>query len=412
MTTINQEHFITKNANLLILVAALGYFVDVYDLVLFGVVRIDSLKSLGIDNDIAIGTIGKSLLNYQMIGMMVGGFIWGIIGDKKGRLSVLFGSIIMYSIANILNGYVQTIEQYKILRFIAGIGLAGELGAGITLVAETMSKEKRGLGTMLVASIGVLGAVVASLIASKFQWRHSYIIGGVMGLLLLIMRIGVHESGMYKQIVHQEVRRGDLLYLFSKGKLLKKYLLVLAIGMPIWYTIHSYIFFSKEISLAMGMEETINPKYAIMFNYIGLCIGDICSGALSQLLQSRKKAILTFISLIVAAIFIFFRWGHTSLTAAYLCCGIIGFSTGYWAVFITASAEQFGTNLRSTVATTAPNVVRGSVYLVDIMVSYFAALSSNYIQGVLITGVFFIGIGFLATFFIQETFGKNLDFTE
>ncbi len=408
----NQEHIVTKNVNLLILVAALGYFVDVYDLVLFGVVRIDSLKSLGITDDLAIGTIGKSLLNYQMIGMMIGGFIWGIIGDKKGRLSVLFGSIIMYSLANILNGYVQTIEQYKILRFIAGVGLAGELGAGITLVAETMSKEKRGMGTMLVASIGVLGAVVASLMAARFPWRHSYLIGGIMGLGLLVLRIGVHESGMYKQIVHQEVKRGDFLYLISKGKLLRKYLLVLAIGMPIWFTIHSFIFFSKEMSQAMGMEEVISPKYAIMFNYIGLCVGDICSGALSQWLKSRKMAIGAFILLIITAIFIYLNWGHTSLTAGYICCAIIGFSTGYWAVFITASAEQFGTNLRSTVATTAPNVVRGSVYLVDIMVSFFAATFSNYIQGVLITGVFFIGIGLIATFFIKETFGTSLEFTE
>jgi hypothetical protein len=233
-----------------------------------------------------------------------------------------------------------------------------------------------------------------------------------MGMGLLALRIGVHESGMYKQIVHQEVKRGDILYLFSKGKLLRKYLLILAVGMPIWFTIHSFIFFSKEMSQAMGMEKIISPKYAIMFNYIGLCIGDITSGAISQWMKSRKKAIFLFIALIVVAIYIYLNWGHTSLTAGYISCALIGFSTGYWAVFITASAEQFGTNLRSTVATTAPNVVRGSVYIVDIMVSYFATMSNNYIHGVLITGVFFIGIGLIATFFIKETFGTSLEFTE
>jgi MFS family permease len=402
-----------KGLYMLLLVAALGYFVDVYDLVLFGVVRVDSLKGLGITDDLSIKTMGESLFNFQMIGMLIGGILWGILGDKKGRLSVLFGSIIMYSLANILNAYITNVEQYKILRFIAGIGLAGELGAGVTLVSETMSKEKRGLGTMLVASFGVMGAVVASLLASKFDWRTSYLIGGVMGIVLLVLRIGVHESHMYKSVIQNtSIQKGNFLQLFSNKKLFKKYLTILIVGIPIWFTINVFIIFSKEMGQALHMTEVPLPKYAILFNYIGLCVGDILSGTLSHLIKSRKKAILIFLLLNISAIILYLTYGKTGLTPFYICCGYIGFSVGYWAVFITSAAEQFGTNIRSTVATTAPNMVRGAVYLVNIVVGYFASIFGGHLNGVLVSCLLFIGSSLIALYFLEETYGKELDYTE
>lgn len=405
-----------KGLTLLILVAALGYFVDIYDLVLFGVIRIPSLKGIGITSDTDLAYYGKMLFNFQMWGMLAGGVFWGILGDKKGRLSVLFGSIFLYSIANILNGTIRTVEEYKVLRFIAGFGLAGELGAGVTLVSETMSKEKRGLGATIIASVGVLGAVVASLLSSYpdlISWRVNYFIGGGMGIVLLFMRIGVAESGMFKQITQKEnVSRGNILLLFKDMPTFTKYLSVILVGLPIWYIINSFVFFSKEMGQAMNMTDVPLPSKAIMYSYIGLCFGDMASGLFSQYTKSRRKAILLFLLLSIASIVFYLTVGKQNLTLFYVACTIIGFSSGYWAVFNITASEQFGTNLRATVTTSVPNFVRGAVPLVNILADSFRVSGTSYITANLYVGLIVFALAFIALFTLRDTFSKELDYVE
>lgn len=396
--------------NLIVLIAALGYFVDIYDLVLFGVVRSASLLSLGLEGEELL-TVGASLMNWQMGGMLIGGIIWGIWGDKKGRVSVLFGSILIYSIANIANGLVQDIPTYKVLRFLAGIGLAGELGAGITLVSETMTKENRGWGTTLVATVGICGAVAAALVADTFDWRTSYYVGGGLGLMLLLLRIGVYESGMYSKLQTSSVSKGNFLKLFTNKKSFVKYLSVILIGVPIWYVVGILVIFSPEIGKAMGMAELPTGGNAILYCYVGLAIGDLGSGFLSQYFKSRNKVVFGFILLTAFFIGGYFSFAGQSLTVFYIMCLLLGFATGYWAVFVTMASEQFGTNIRATVTTTAPNFVRGSLIIVVLMFE-FGREYLGIINSAFVVGVFWILLAFIALAKLPETFGKDLDYLE
>jgi MFS family permease len=404
-----------KNTNLLVLIAALGYFVDIYDLVLFSVERIDSLKEiLGVSaSKDEIKNVGMQLLNWQMGGMLVGGIVWGIYGDKKGRLSVLFGSILMYSLANIANGFVQTVEQYALLRFISGFGLAGELGAGITLVSETMSKEKRGIGTMIVATVGVFGAVVAGFMGDIItNWRYSFFLGGGMGLLLLIMRIGVFESGMFESMKKSTIPKGNLLLLLKSKTNLMKYLGVIAIAVPVWYVMGILITFSPEMMKSLGVTTfTPDPGKAIMFAYLGITFGDFLSGMLSQLLKSRKKVLTLFLVLTILSVFMYFTLAVKSEFMFYGVITFVGIATGYWAVFMSTAAELFGTNIRATVTTTAPNFVRGSVIFLTLGFKYLEVYFSAINAAVLIGIVTFIP-AFLALYKMEETFHKDLDYVE
>jgi putative MFS transporter len=402
-----------KNINLIILVAALGYFVDIYDLVLFGIVRVKSLKDLGLSSE-AIERVGISLMNWQMAGMLIGGIFWGILGDKKGRLSVLFGSILMYSAANIANGFVNTTEEYALWRFIAGIGLAGELGAGITLVSETMSKENRGYGTTIVATVGVFGAVVAGLLGDVVEsWRTSYFIGGAMGLLLLLLRIGVYESGMYDSMKQSNVSRGNFLTLFTTFSRARKYFSVIMIAVPVWYVMGILIILSPEMSRAMGMSEAPNPGKSIMFAYIGITIGDIASGLLSQWLRSRKKVIVLFLVMTIFCIAAYFTLGKSSLFSFYTVATFIGFATGYWAVFMSTASESFGTNIRATVTTTAPNFVRGAVIPLTFIYQYLKdSLHIEAMQAAIAIGVITFLLALYAAYSLEDTFDKDLNYTE
>jgi MFS family permease len=404
-----------KNTNLLVLIAALGYFVDIYDLVLFSVERIDSLKEIlgaSASKD-EIKNVGMQLLNWQMGGMLVGGIVWGIYGDKKGRLSVLFGSILMYSLANIANGFVQTVEQYALLRFISGFGLAGELGAGITLVSETMSKEKRGIGTMIVATVGVFGAVVAGFMGDIItNWRYSFFLGGGMGLLLLIMRIGVFESGMFESMKKSNIPKGNLLLLLKSKTNLMKYLGVIAIAVPVWYVMGILITFSPEMMKSLGVTTfTPDPGKAIMFAYLGITFGDFLSGMLSQLLKSRKKVLTLFLVLTILSVFMYFTLAVKSEFMFYGVITFVGIATGYWAVFMSTAAELFGTNIRATDTTTAPNFVRGSVIFLTLGFRYLEVYFSAINAAVLIGIVTFIP-AFLALYKMEETFHKDLDYVE
>jgi MFS family permease len=404
-----------KNTNLLVLIAALGYFVDIYDLVLFSVERIDSLKEIlgAAATKDEIKNVGMQLLNWQMGGMLVGGIVWGIYGDKKGRLSVLFGSILMYSVANIANGFVQTVEQYALLRFISGFGLAGELGAGITLVSETMSKEKRGIGTMIVATVGVFGAVVAGFMGDVItNWRYSFFLGGAMGLVLLIMRIGVFESGMFESMKKSNVHKGNLLQLLKSKTNLIKYLGIIAVAVPVWYVMGILITFSPEMMKSLGVTTfTPDPGKAIMFAYLGITFGDFLSGMLSQLLKSRKKVLTLFLVLTILSVFMYFTLAVKSEFMFYGVVTLVGIATGYWAVFMSTAAELFGTNIRATVTTTAPNFVRGSVIFLTLGFRYLETYFSTINAAVLI-GIVTFALAFLALYKMEETFHKDLNYVE
>lgn len=399
-----------RNVTLIIIVAALGYFVDIYDLILFSIVRVKSLKELGVvDADLL--DIGATIMNSQMIGMLVGGVLWGILGDKRGRLSVLFGSIILYSLANIANGFVTDVTAYTAIRFIAGIGLAGELGAGITLVTENMSKEKRGYGTMIVAGVGLLGAVAAALIAGHYTWQTSYFIGGGMGLLLLLLRVGLAESGMFKELKETAHQRGNILMLFNDKKRFKKYLYCILIGLPLWFVVGVLITFSPEFGKALGSTSVINAGEGIMYCYIGIALGDIVAGFLAQLLKSRKKVMLLFLVLSAISILIYLNTqGLTPKKFIWLSL-LLGFASGYWATFVTIASEQFGTNLRATVTTTVPNFIRGSLVLIIISFQFFKG-HVGILQSALIVGFTCVIISLLALSQLKETFNKDLDYVE
>lgn len=399
-----------KNITAIVIVAALGYFVDVYDLILFSVVRKPSLSSLGVAGDAQL-YIGVQLLNFQMAGMLIGGILWGILGDKKGRISVLFGSIFLYSAANIANGFVQDVSVYSMLRFIAGVGLAGELGAGITLVSEVMSKEARGWGTTIVATVGLLGAVVAALIANKFDWRISYFIGGAMGLVLLILRIGVYESGMYKNIKDAGVSKGNFILLFTDKERFFKFMKCIFIGLPTWFVIGVLVTFSDKFAEALGVKGQINPANSIMFAYIGIVIGDFISGFLSQIMKSRKKVILIFLTLNIIFIFIYLYVNHFSQEYFYFLCAMLGFSNGFWAVFVTNASEQFGTNFRATVTTSVPNIIRGTTVPLTLSFQYLSGFT-GIIYAATIVAVIDLIIAYSAAIRSEETFGKDLDYVE
>ncbi len=392
-----------------VVVAALGYFVDIYDLVLFLVLGPKSLTAIGIPQDLIVSNF-EYLLNVQMGGMLLGGIIWGILGDKKGRLSVLFGSIITYSLANVANGFVTNMEMYVLLRFVAGFGLAGELGAGITLVSEVMSKENRGYGTMLVASIGVMGAVVAALVGET-DWRLAYWIGGGLGLSLLVLRIGILESSMFSKAEATLVARGNFFSLFSNPKRAYKYLFCILIGLPVWFIIGKLVALSPEFAKELNVSGTIVRGKSVMLCYSGLVFGDLASGLISQWLKSRKRAISLFYGLNAIIVCLYLYLKELSPTQFYLLIFLLGFTVGYWAIFITNASEQFGTNLRATVATTVPNFVRGSLILITFGLNAFKS-EFGMIGGTAFMGVLLMLVAFFSLKALPETFGKDLDYVE
>lgn len=397
-----------------VVIAALGYFVDIFDLLLFGIVRVPSLETLQLDID----KVGTLIINWQMSGLLIGGILWGILGDKKGRLSVLFGSILVYSIANILCGFLPQLPHenivtiYASLRFIAGIGLAGELGAGITLVSESLPKDLRAIGTSIVAGFGLLGAVAAQLsVQLASDWTISYFIGGAMGLALLILRISVSESGIYKEIAHDSsVKKGNFIMFFTNKERFIKYIKCIFIGLPTWYCIGILAVMANQFAPAMGIEK-LEPGKAIMWAYIGISAGDFFSGFLSHYFNSRKKAILYMLLFtIIGVLFLLGGMAKTDISY-YFFCTWLGFGTGYWAMFVTVGAEQFGTNIRSTAATTIPNMVRG---LLPIMLLGFDSFktSTNVIISAFLIGIIVFFLAIYATLTIPETHNIELNYNE
>ncbi|WP_316794506.1 MFS transporter [Pedobacter frigoris] len=394
-----------------VIVAALGYFVDIYDLLLFGIVRVPSLTELGLD-EAGVSVQGASILNWQMSGLLIGGVLWGVLGDKKGRLSVLFGSIITYSIANFACGFVQDVTIYKIFRFIAGIGLAGELGAGITLVSESLPKRLRAIGTSVVAGVGLLGAVAAYFTVELFSWRYAYFTGGGLGLLLLILRIGVFESGMFKSMqTFEGLKKGNLASFFTNKDRLKLYLKCIGIGLPTWYVIGILTTFSNEFGKALNITESIKPGLAVMWCYVGLAGGDLLSGIISYYLASRRKAIALFMMFTLVGSIIYLYGGVKSATGLYVMCGWLGFGIGYWAMFVTVAAEQFGTNIRATAATTIPNMVRGTVIGMTTLYAFLKPVVFE-LNAAAIVGLICFVVGFYCVMTVPETHNRDLNFIE
>ena len=407
-----------KKLGLTILVASLGYFVDIYDLQLFNIVSKESLRGIGITDENLIKTLDYSLFLWQMSGIILGGLIWGILGDKRGRKKILFGSILIYSLANIANAFVTNVEAYSVIRFITGIGLAGELGAAVTLINESMSKEKRGIGTMIIVTMGALGAVAAVGI-HKIQftmlglesWQMSYIIGGCLGLLLLFMRFQTFESEMFDKVEKQKVQRGNFFMLFKTKERALRYLSCIAIGLPVWFCVGLLIKFSEKFATVLEVDGAIDPTTCIIFCYLGLSGGDLISGFISQFLKSRKKIIFFYLGTTVMISLYFLLVHHHSVNTFYALSALLGATTGYWVLFVSNAAEQFGTNIRSTVASTVPNFVRGSTVPIVLTFKYIEP-SFGVINSALIIGGVTIGIAAIALAYLPETFGKNLNFIE
>ena len=403
--------------NIAVIVAALGYFVDIYDLLLFTIVREPSLSGLGVDLTVKkeVMMASTSVINWQMWGLLIGGIVWGIMGDKKGRLSVLFGSILLYSIANFITGYVETVQQYAYARFVAGIGLAGELGAGITLVSELLPKNKRGVGTSLVAGIGLFGAVAAYFTYQFSQdWRLCYKIGGGLGLVLLVLRISVAESGMFREVKNKGVSRGNLFMFFNNAKRFRKYILAILIGLPTWFVIGVLVNLSNRFATEFYGENKIESGRSIMYAYAAIAVGDILVGLVSQYFQSRKKALYLFYAFTILSGIFFFSGAIQSDTTMYIACAMLGFSTGFWAIFVTMGAEQFGTNLRATAATTIPNMVRGALPLINLLFLdvFQLQLGWSLINSAIVTGSPIMAVTLMAAYFTEETFHKDLNYTE
>jgi putative MFS transporter len=394
-----------------VIVSALGFFVDVYDLLLFGIIRKPSLTALGLDAQQVLQQ-GEFIISVQMIGLLIGGILFGILGDKKGRLSVLFGSILLYSIANILNGLVTNTTQYAVLRFFAGLGLAGELGAGITLVNELLSREKRGVASAMIAAFGIFGAVTAYGMKELFDWRTCYFIGGGLGLLLLALRLQVKESGMYRQLEKTDVKRGDFLMFFRDRRRAMLYLRCIMIGIPAWYIIGVLVTFSDQFGKEFGIDG-VDPGKAIMYQYMAIAFGDLTAGLLGNQLKSRKKALFIFYAILATFFMLYFllKGGGSAQNMYWLCAGL-GFGTGFSVIYITMSAEQFGTNLRATAAVTIPNMVRGALPLILILFRFMRELTGSYVTGAWITGALLMGIAVIAAIGLEDSYGKDLDFVE
>jgi len=400
--------------NIAVIVAALGYFVDIYDLLLFTIVREPSIKGLNVP-DAEIIAASTRIINWQMVGLLIGGVIWGVMGDKRGRLSVLFGSILLYSVANFITGYITTVDQYAWARFVAGIGLAGELGAGITLVSELLPRNKRGIGTSLVAGVGLFGAVFAYFVYKiSGDWRLCYKIGGGLGILLLLLRISVAESGMFHSARSTGVSRGDFRMFFNNTRRFRKYMLAILIGLPTWYVIGILVNLSNRFASGIYGENAIDSGRSIMYAYVGIATGDILIGFVSQYFKSRKKALFLFYGLSILSIIAFFSPINNSDASMYLICGLLGFSTGFWAIFVTMGAEQFGTNLRATAATTIPNMVRGALPLINIMFKdvFQDSWQWGLVKSGIVTGVIVLLIAVVSAWYTDETFHKDLDYIE
>lgn len=412
-TTASTSNFNTpaRHIAFLVIVASLGYFVDIYDLLVFSIVRVPSLTGIGV-KAADVKAVGVAIINWQMFGLLLGGLLWGIMGDKLGRIKVLFGSILMYSIANFINGWVTSVDAYIIVRFIAGIGLAGELGAGVTLVAETMKREKRGYGTMLISVIGLFGAAAANFVAKHWDWHIAYFVGGGLGILLLILRVGTFESGMFKNIEnHSTISKGNFLKLFTNWERFKKYLFCILIGAANWFVVGILVTLAPEFGKHLGATHPLNAGDGVFYTYLGISIGGLASGLLSQFTRSRRLTVFVFLIISALSVGVFLSAKGITPNQFMWICLFMGFGVGYWPIFVTIPAEQFGTNLRATVTTTVPNFVRASLIPINSAFTFFSLKYGWLTAGYIMMGILTL-IAMLSLSQLKETFTKDLNYLE
>jgi MFS transporter, putative metabolite:H+ symporter len=399
-----------KHIWLAIIASALGFFVDLYDIIILSIVRSKSLLDMGVAESELL-TKGVSLINIQMVGMLIGGFLWGIIGDKFGRLSVLFGSIVLYSAATFANAYATTFDMYMFLRFLAGVGLAGELGAAITLVTEQMPQKYRGIGPAIIGGCGMLGAIAGAYIGGKYSWQFTYQLGGGLGFLLLILRMGVLESGLFNLMKEKTSNKGDLRLLFKNKAYIIKYVSICLLGFPVWYVNGVVMTFTPEIAKAWGMETIPSVSAVFTYYFIGLAFGDLTGGFVSQYLQSRKKTIMLYLSMYAVGAILFFSIGNRSLTLYYGLLLFLGFCVGYSIVLLTLAAEQYGTNIRATVTTSSLNMLRATVIPQTLLFGFLNPIIGT-VNSAMVVGVIAILLAYWGLSNLEETFHKDLNYTE
>lgn len=398
----------TRVLNATVIVTALGYFIDLFDYYVFLVTRQKVLTDFGFSGSQLMET-GLYMVNLQFAGLLVGGVIFGVLGDKIGRKQSLLGSILLYSIATLASGMTHNIDVFAALRFIAGIGIAGEVGVGVTMVSETMDKNRRGLGVTAFIGVGLLGVVAAALMSELLHWRTCYIIGGLAGLLLLVTRIWVMEPQMFTDL-NKSVKRGSFRVLFASPDGVRRYVLCILLAVPVFFGVSIIATLSPELSIALGASPPASVSTTMIIAYTMMVIGEIVIGLLSQRLKSRKKVIALFLVLMAITLGVGFHNGALDATGYYILAGVVGFFMGYWVNFIALSAEQFGTNVRSLAANTIPNFTRGTTIAINM--AFLALKDDGVVYAASIVGFTVIVIALLALWKLPETFGKDLDYTE
>lgn len=401
--------FSAKEVKMIILAAA-GYFVDIYDLLIFSSERVESLEEIGVPVQ-NMKSVALMLQNYQMAGLIAGGFIFGMLADKLGRVRVLFASILLYSFANLGNAFVTTVPVFAAFRFIAGLGLAGELGIALSWISESLQRNQRTIATMIVSAIGLCGGITAAIVSSLLHWQTSYIIGGLMGLLLLGFRITVQESELYKKTKHESLQKGNLIQLFSNKSQMARFTLCVLSGAPSFIFMSIYVTLAPEFATAFNITGKISVSHAIMVYLIAFTVSDILCGLLSRMLQQRKAALLIYVMIQTLAVGFFFLVPPITSTDLYMRCVFLGFSVGYWGILITNSLEQFGTNIRATVATSTSNLIRGITIPATIVFSLVAS-SLGIIASGMIIGFSLIAISVISILLLEDKFENDLNFAE
>ena len=404
----NQTWNFTKQEILTVLVVALGYFIDAYDLLIFSAVRKVSLMDLGVAETDTLN-IGISLLNFQLIGLMIGGVLWGILADKFGRKTILFSSILIYSISNIANSYISSVDMYYWLRFIAGIGLAGELGVGISLITENIAKERRTVSTTVVSFFGMLGAATGGWLGSVFHWQTCFLIGGFAGFLLLLLRLNVEESHMYLGIKDSKVKKGNILLILKNPKSLITYFFCTLAGSSSFLFIGMFIQSTPEFGKIFNISVTAGV--ALVWYYVGASISEVIAGILSKLLKERKAPIYIFYAISLLAIVIFCVHTPSSPRIYYIHCSLLGFGLGWWSMLITLSAELFGVNTRATAATSIPTFARAwNIPFTSVFKNNIPKL--GILNSAFAVGVIVIALAIISATTIKETFENEANFIE
>jgi MFS transporter, putative metabolite:H+ symporter len=381
-----------------------GYFIDIFDLVLFSTLRISSFEELKI-TDPTYWTV--VFFNLQMTGILVGGIFWGKMADIKGRSWSFMGTILVFSIANIINGLTSSLTVYGICRFIAGFGLAGEMGSGIALICEKVPDEKRSLYLGFVSSLGCIGAVLSGWLGDIVYWRYLFIGSGFAGILLTLLRKNLLEPDLFRKTATLNIPRGQWKTLFQSPPDLIRFILLIFLGIPMWYIIGILWSFSTEMTSTIGLNIFTSGQ-AILWGYVGVWMGDMLMPFVSQFLKSRIFTIQICLIMMLLGVIYLFQFQPHSLLSFQLTHIFLGFTIGYWAVYATLCGESFGTNIRALTSTSLPSLIRFSS--IPMMIIYQYGRDENELNIALGMGLTVLCISMITTYFIKDTFQKDIDF--